>query len=559
LVVVRAFVEYLRGKMTPAAFQRMYSMLSGFRPKLDFPAIGIAGGGTDTSLACVDGEVYRALLLLSTVIPGALVQKGPCRFFTASKPLLWKLAAMLNAPPQVGDLTVSVSQDMPVPTAPSAWEGVRITDRRNRIPMHHQTEGIGRMIGKAVSFVYATVGMGKSYMVLRHMLHLAEHACLPEYVVVAVPRAALTAVHQEICFFFPPERVVLLCPLRKTKRALGHQLGSVSDLRPGTVVVIEHDHLRRTDPKTGVCVTDALCALPSLYAWIDEVHKAVDRTSQRTRYCRQLTSAAQFTTVTTGTPVLNDNIMSLQPWLQDVCGFPVTRANIVVAMSLMNAHVVNTGIVVRETSVDVPSVATLPEYRALAPPALGGTNRAFSPKFDMNALLAVSWATEDITLVAETIRRMATSVFLVARDATHQIRLRSLLQEGLQLAATRATETGDHARGQGLAHATVEIMTGSIQRDAAQPWHCVIGRMNLSVGFSMCFAKSMGSGIGKTNQATREQLRGLINRASQTHKEIEYFTVHSRLTSLMRTRQMFAATLAELVKELADDIVLPQT
>jgi hypothetical protein len=111
----------------------------------------------------------------------------------------------------------------------------------------------------------------------------------------------------------------------------------------------------------------------------------------------------------TGTPVLNQDIFTLQPWVQPIAPFPVVRNNMFVAMALMHNHKVDTGVRVRDTEKHILAVhpwekagtpetedtrdAELAAYLAFASPKLGGTNTMFDGTRDLNKLtkLCQAW------------------------------------------------------------------------------------------------------------------------------------------------------------------------
>jgi hypothetical protein len=547
---VRAVVHARLLAMPPMARARMRALMSGCQANVNFPAIGRDGGGTDEALSTSDGHVYRALLLWSTVIPGALVRAGPCRFFTTSRVLLWKLAEMVEQEGAVIDkatnldgTTTGVLGHAPSHTSP--WLTC-FKDTQGRTARHYQDVALAAMCRKKISFLYASVGSGKSYIVIRHMMSLLARGELPALVVVAVPRSARVAVNKELHYFFPPSRVVTLWPVASANHrpvAPERMVRTVAALPVSTVVLVEHDHLRCVVPGTGgSCVADLLAAQRP-YVWIDEVHKAFAKTTTRTRLCRTLTAAAAYATVTTGTPVLGPDTMALAGPIQPCTPFAITRANIVIAMSLLNAHVVNTGKKVYDTMVMVDTVAQLPAYVALAPPSLGGTNKEFNSAKNMPALFKLSWDAEETVLVAQALTYMADGVFLVARDRAHQSRLVRRMRDAVAKAGGEASTRG-----------TVECMDGSMDRESRKAWHCVVGRMRLSEGFSMCFAGTLVWGVALTNHATREQMRGRIDRITQTRPSVRYITVCSRFTELVHNKHLSASGIAAVMRALANEI-----
>jgi hypothetical protein len=497
--------------LAPGPRRRLLGFLRGSRASIDFPAIGMRGGGTEAAVTVHDGAVFRTLLRLGTLYPGAIGRGAyACRFKVLSPPLLWHVHTLLS---ESQALEPEEKKDEEA-TAPN----YRVLECQ-RTPFPYQQRALERMQQSSTNFIYATVGAGKTYMVILHLLWLMETGDLPPYVIFCLPKSAIPDVMAEFKRFF--RDVCRLVPLKSAKTSRGI-ITTVRQMRKRSVTFIEHDHLRR--------VCDELCTIGPYYACIDEVHKAVVSNTLRSQVCLQLTGAAAYWTVMTGTPVLNDNVLSLAPWLQPLCGYPVTKSNIFVAMSSMNAHIVDTGVKVADEEVRVDGVEQDPEYKALAPPGLGGDNKEFFGARDLLPLLRLNWGLLDTEMVGQTVKYRSDRVYLVARDRKHQATLMRLLTaKGVQCVVM---ETGFTT----TRHTEV-----------------VIGRTGLSEGFTMCFAGTMVTGVYLTNQATRDQLRGRINRVSQARDSVLYVTVHGGVLSKIHDRHQDAASIAAICKALALD------
>jgi hypothetical protein len=345
-------------------------------------------------------------------------------------------------------------------------------------------------------------------------------------------------VQEEVECYFPKSRVQLLVPVQRAKKAAsepGSQVvQKVSLLRPGTVILVDHNHLH-------LVAAELMAALPETYVCIDEVHKALNKTL-RTQACHQIADVARFSTVMTGTPVIGENLKQLIPWLQDIVPFPVHPANCVVAMSHANSHRVDTGVLVVEEEVYDQSVEKDAHYRSLAPSTLGGTMTLFDGARDLRKLFSYAWELLDPKMVESTVNSSRTGgVFLVARDKPHQIVLERLVTDAL----LRAGIPGK-----------VQVMSNSVNMNTSHDVRVLIGRQSLSEGFSACFASTMVTGVYLSNQAQRDQLRGRIDRLSQKSKSVKYITVHGGVLSLVHNKHLDAASIAAVIKGLASLVIL---
>ena len=64
----------------------------------------------------------------------------------------------------------------------------------------------------------------------------------------------------------------------------------------------------------------------------------------------------------------------------------------------------------------------------------------------------------------------------------------------------------------------------------------------------------MITSVYPSNNATREQLEGRINRLSQNNKCIEYLTVHTGILTYIYQKHKDAKNISLILNELADEI-----
>jgi hypothetical protein len=216
-----------------------------------------------------------------------------------------------------------------------------------------------------------------------------------------------------------------------------------------------------------------------------------------------------------------------------------------VAAAGMVAKKYNTGVSVYREELCAPF---LPEesagHRALVSPALGGTNAMPGPR-DFTKAAAICYTAITRAMVARVGELLAAGrgVFVIARDTSHAGELAALL-------ARVAGPAGVFVVGNGRAlHHTDDAVAAG-----APDYLVVVAPQSYSAGYTLTRLNAVVTCVYPSNQATRDQLEGRVNRLTQARKDIPFVVVHAGvLTHVMRhhaSARNLQAALAKLAGEI---------
>jgi hypothetical protein len=485
------------------------------------------------------------------------------------------------------------------PLAKFSWT----PDAKGNTDYYYQTQALEDMRGKTNAYLLMKMGMGKSRIAVKHFRGIDRKGELPNTLIVALPQEALPNVWKDFGRFLPPSQLFFLNgtelsgktedTYQKNLRnaATGHTtttgtkksgtlgqefvdtykpnllgkremlptgvLGSPRNVRPRVVFVL-HRHLRLLN------IHDFLEDYACL---VDEMHKTIRAGLQITAATNSLIDGAKQSLGMTGTLIIDTNLMVLKTRLQKIAGFPITQKNIYVAMGMIDSYDVETGVVRNQILLDVPAREAMEDedsdeevkeakeeedegtkeereaYLAFAPSYLGGSNARYDATDGFKLWrMAQEWL--DTRLLNEVIDRVEDGVLLVARDKSHEQKLKRLI-----LAHPR--------RPQNL-RLVVLRETGSVAgmddpRPAGSPM-VAIALAKKPYGFNATFAKTMVTGAYPGNQPDRDQMAARIDRQTQQRKEVDFVHVVGGLTARVFKNHAEAAGLAALDRAMRQQV-----
>ena len=522
-------LEILVRHTQSTVLRRALGYIAGFSSTIEMNRIGRDGSGIIRAVVSEDVGAFQFLLGVSVLFPSALrpVKKCPCKFSVPSPPLLWHVRAKLH------ELLFDKCPDK------CLWTPIADT---SRTPTKHQLDALGlikenSLMGKPGSFLWMTVGSGKTMAVLMYVKWLIGRGSMPPYFVYTLPKSALVSVITEIKKF--NLKIRLLVPLKTAKRKDFPQdievaIGKSPSVAPYVVNMITTDsHLRMCD--------DILTPIaPRALVVFDEVHKNLNDT-QRTTVALNLASSAADFIAFTGTPVVDAKAYKLIAWLQRIVPFEVNLKNYLVAANAMISKQVPTGVRTEHHNVTVDlSAANLEAYHDLVPPSLGGRNKnAVLSDFQEATRLCYAIVTDEMVNLAVRLQRSrGRRVCIVAKDSRHQQNLvEKILEEGYQRTQIFVLEKSASA------YLSADD-TSSLYLFAVVP-------VSRPEGYTLTLMNSMVTSVYPSNLATRTQLEGRINRIGQTSDMVEYFTLHAGiLTSILKSHRE-ARSLMKALEEIA--------
>lgn len=526
--------------------RRAMMYLAAYGSEFEFARLGREGGGTKQAVSIHDAGAWQLTMKMSLLYPSALqrVPGNALRFRVDIGPLLWHARSILAEYLSQGKGDVDNKN----------WGD--IGDKIGRVPWEHQTQSVEEMkashkIGRKGHFIWIDIGLGKTYLILSYLQWLQTQNQLPKYIIYTLPSSAISSIRTEIAAF--GFRCNLLVPLNtlndnyldpKTKKPLPY-VKKGCEPEEYVISLIEHDHLRRCENMLPEYMTESIFI-------IDEVHKCLNET-KRTSTALELSHIAQEFIALTGTPIIDSNTYKLIWWLEQIVPFEVNEKNFWVAANGMVAKRVNTGVKVDREDIEV----LLNEeeemlYSGLVPPSLGGKNINPRPD-DLRKAMNVCYDASDRGIVKEIIKALKKykkGVFVVARDKTHQNHLKDILlrakNKPSDLTASKIFLISKDK--------TLFLTDSSVASKSVSDYSVVITTIRHSEGYTLTRLNSMITGVYPSNNATREQLEGRINRIGQSSDTVYYRIVHAGILTHILHRHNDARNLSAVLSALAEEI-----
>jgi hypothetical protein len=308
---------------------------------------------------------------------------------------------------------------------------------------------------------------------------------------------------------------------------------------PNYVNLIEHDHLRLLEEEIITKASNSIIV-------IDEVHKALNDT-KRTSVALEMSRLSLDFVALTGTPVVDSNTYKLIWWLEQIVDFEVNEKNFWVAANGMIAKRINTGVAVdRQDVIAEMSNQERLEYNEGVPPAMGGTNtnpkaKDITTAFDICYRVCSRKMIELVTMY----NKEKKGVMLVANNESHQTTLHDILVKSGMKSKDIFLLKGNES---------IFMTDESVQEGKVPDYKVVIVPQRKSEGYTLTRLQVMITSVYPSNNATREQLEGRINRVSQHAKKIYYRTVHTGILTYVLQKHKDAASISAVLSALAEEI-----
>lgn len=290
-----------------------------------------------------------------------------------------------------------------------------------------------------------------------------------------------------------------------------------------------------------------MCSIaPQSIFIIDEVHKALNDT-KRTSVALALSHLAEEFIALTGTPIIDSNTYKLIWWLEQIVPFEVNERNFWVAANGMVAKKVNTGVIVeREEVIADMEDAEKDAYIKLVPPGLGGKNGNFSPK-NLRDAIELCYDVCSRQMVDITVKRVkeGSGVMVVAHTSAHQEKLKKgLVKKGIKEKDIFVLAAGK----------SIFLTDQTVEDKKEHDYKVVITTIRKSEGYTLTRLNTLVTSVYPSNNATREQIEGRVNRIGQKSKSVTFFTVHVGILSYILKKHKDARNLSAVLETLADEI-----
>lgn len=490
------------------------------------------GSNSMMSVSMDDIMVYHILLKISSIAPAAIkpMQYSPGEFVVSNVFLLSYIKKHIQE-------VFRYNEDS------KGWTS-RFADI-SRTPYEYQTLALQDMInnhnrGMKGNFLWLQLGSGKTYLVLNYLRWLKDNNELPKYVLYTLPPESVISIIQEINYFDIPIHVIIpLKNISKKRQQFAGKKVSISkdcDLRPYHINIIYHDHLKNCRDVLPIYAKNSVIVF-------DEVHLFLNQTL-RTGVGMDLAMLCKEFISLTGTPIVDNKTEKLIGWLKQIVPFEVNKKNFWVAANNMIAKETTTGLKTKtEHRLISMNKKQTNEYRKLVPPALGGTNT--NPRsYDWMSAAQVCYEACDEYMVELTKHyvKQGRGVMLVVRDSKHQEKMYNSVVKYIQPVFQIKKDQ------------TIFLTDETVENKQTPDYKVVIVPKNRSQGYTLTRLNVMITSVYPSNSATREQLRGRINRIGQRVEPVLYEVVHTGiLTSILENHQN-ASNLLQALQTIAKQL-----
>ncbi len=497
--------------------KRLSTYLTGHRSKIELHRVSRDGTGTYYQVKPEDTGVNQVLSFICVVYPAALVKRKNV-FIVKNGPLLWMLTDVINA--KISELTVSDPHD----------QGWLIPAEETRIRWNHQQTALDQMItrheqGKKGHLIWIPVGMGKTLIVIDYIDYLIKNRQMPDYCVYSLPSSAIDNIIKEFEYRQIPVKVL--------DARMNSSLESKT-INPFVINLIKHDHMRLggMDKKMKEIAGEMLFI-------VDEFHKTLSKTI-RTSIAVELVSLSHDFIGLSGTIIKDTHHDELIKWLERIVEFEVTKDNYWVAVGAMVSRRVYTKVIVDRQDIPVEMTQEQKdEYYSMVPSNLGGTSRDINFNEVVNFCYQVV-TPEMVRYIIHFLNQGEQGVFVVAKSIKHQEQIRDLL---LNLGI-----------GNQEVHLFGKDSQVTLTPDYVGPIRIVITTPRHSEGYTLTKFRVMIQSVYFTNQATREQLEGRVNRIGQVSDVVYVFTLHTGILSNVLERYEKVRSLSEALKGFAKEV-----
>ena len=497
--------------------RRALNYLRGVKSIITMPSIGRDGYGTEYSVDPIDIAVFHFLIRLSIRIPMMLEVVSSKAFRVKN------IIAMRNITLQIYEYIRSGSNKS-IGSSTAAWTTVFSPRPLYSHQIEARDEILSRLQSSDVHMVDMPVGSGKTSIIADIIRILILDNKMPRYVVYSLPPSSYDNILREFALY--KYNIIHLDP-RKRKTSL-----SLTDY---SIHLIHHDHMRHPN------VLNLLRANAfNTFFVVDEFHLTLNPT-QRTSIALELARVSNITITMSGTPIKDNRIDLLIPWLEMIVDFEVNANNFYVAMAAMIRRSINLNIKVNYEEVEaIMSRSEEDIYLKL----LGPNVRAEPSNFRKAVNIAYDVCDKTMIRITKEYLNKNRLVFLIARNIQHQTRLRNLLIDS------------------GLIKKEIFILSGKSsitytpeiakQSDVK----VIITTLRHSTGYTLTAMSVLITSVYYSNEATRTQLVGRIVRIGQPFSSVDVITVHTGILSNIMNRYKEARNMSLALKSIAKEIGL---
>lgn len=489
-------IKDLYSSLSPHGTIRLTTYIESVQSKLTMHKIDRNGKGVYYEVAVEDTEVYSFLASLSIIVPAALepVKSG----FTIKNGPLMSL------------VVDNIRSLVPHSVSSSVWT-TKDLHSDGRVLRHHQAVAIDRLCKSRDTkhIINITVGLGKTLIAVRYFLYLASKDLLPNYIVISLPSEALLGVKKQFEASGFASNVLDMCKTSKGNKTV----------LPGVINYIFRDHMRMGD-----FMEQMSKIMSETFFLLDEMHHCIADNTIRTSNAHVLAKTAARFIGMTGTLVINDKHAQLIEWLKLVIKFEVDEKNYFTALGMLVSSRIQTEVqVLRE---EIPIDLTREE------------KVDHDKSFENAVRVCYNVVTDELVDLAVEYINKQVGVFIVAKDKSKQEYIHKELKE------------------RGVTRMHVITKDNPIDYESGDPrrLQAIITTPQHSTGYTITGMHTMLTSVYFSNQATREQLDGRMNRINQKSETITIVTVHCGLLSYVLTKYDYVKSVSDAIKSFSEAV-----
>ena len=229
--------------------------------------------------------------------------------------------------------------------------------------------------------------------------------------------------------------------------------------------------------------------------------------------------------------------------------YEVNTQNFWVAANAMITRTFDTGIEIKNILTELPLTdhpEILAEYTTLVPPGLGGTNTTATARDLLNAV-ELCYQICDDAMVDSALEHSDDGVMIVGKNKKHCQVLFDLIQGRLAGAGAADTQIK-------ILDSPIHLTHEAIERGDVPNYKILIVPLRLSEGYTLTALSRMIWSVYPSNNATREQIRGRINRIGQRAAIVTYQTFTTGLLTNILMNHFAASNLTTALARLSKKV-----
>jgi hypothetical protein len=228
----------------------------------------------------------------------------------------------------------------------------------------------------------------------------------------------------------------------------------------------------------------------------------------------------------TGTLIINDEIKQIIEWLKLVTKFEVTPTNYFVALGMLISSRIETKVQIVRELVHIDLTHKQKELH--------------DKSFEDAVKVCYSVVTESLIDLTVDYVNKGVPVFVVAKDkATQKYMGEELTSRGIK-----------------RLHLITKDNPINYEPGDKRKLQVIITTPSQSTGYTITGMSTMLTSVYFSNQATRDQLDGRLNRVGQPSKEVHIVTVHCGLLSYVLTKYNTVKSISDAIKSFAELVTL---